>query len=375
MDMKFIKGKNAIITCTGLAIVAAAHISPMLIDKENRKPEDALDSMILNASDFLVDYGYNAGIGLIALGIIFTIISTLFKEFWAGYIEPFLTDHINQLERELRKTRDATRTMLASHQLESAITQSTPQTAKSSFSSIYKKAFGNHCGSDGGLYKAIDKEIHPFLNPKTPHRSNHNSFVDITEKGGAFVWNEVATYRLHTIAFDRDIMHDDVITSPISYPLEYGTELKIRDEDLDEYSLKITVAGTVILDSITHFTRNDAGLFVSSDPDVLIKYERDNLKINLSKNIEINEAWTDVEIEEKTRSPYEDDMLVGMRQHPTCGSTIHMRLPVGWQFEEINMSNNADWKVTHPGGKNALSANNPNWIMPGILYVCRWRKI
>lgn len=88
--------------------------------------------------------------------------------------------------------------------------------------------------------------------------------------------------------------------------------------------------------------------------------------------IQIVKPWVDVRVEEK--SYLEDDMLVGMRQQPTCGASLQINLPEEWEFTEVHMENRDEWRITYPGGNNVLLASNTSWIMPGILYVCRWKR-
>lgn len=340
--------------------------------ESNLDSQDFWQSAILFIVLLFKDWGLESGTLLVILSIFTITIKYTFDSFWNEYIQPFLVDHINKLETELGKVRDFTQEALNSNQISAAISNATPEIAATSLPKIYEKAFGLHCASGNGLFAAMNKDIHPFLDPNKPHRSNHNTVVHITDHERGCVWNETSTYRMHTIAFDEDIAKEDVRKEPINHIVKYGTGLQVKKDGLLDHSLKVYIDNKLEYNSDADIILDSTGTVISKNPVAGISYDGTWLDVALSIPTEINKPWIDIRIEEK--SVLEDDMLVGMRQEPTCGASLHINLPENWKFTEVHMSNSNDWTVTHPGGKNVLSANNQSWIMPGILYVCRWKR-
>ena len=316
------------------------------------------------------------GFGVIFLSgaVAVYFMSSGIENFFKNKISPIVTDHVDRLSDELNQVSVDTKKLLGAKMLESVVAASPQSEVRSKLRYIHEKAYGAHCGSELGLYAAVEKKLSMFLDPEKPHRSDYHQTVTVVENSAdSITWHEVCSYKIHTLCFENNSDRSD----PVEYPIMFSSTIKAAELSFDgddpKYKLLIMVGEDKIFDSVQDLSLGVGGeVMVNGDiQGVSVDQYSDTLKIIIEKPYQIRKPWIEVEIKET--STIKDDYFISRRNEPTCGAKITMNLPDNWWFELISFGHPDDWTI-HQHPTNTLSAFTKSWLLPGITFFCKWER-
>ena len=313
------------------------------------------------------------GVILLIGGFTSYFLSTGIESFFKGKISPILASHVDRLSDELKTVSTNTNSLLSAKLLSNIIDASPEDLVKNHIKQAHEKAFGKHCGSNHGLYTAVENKFSSFYEESQPHRSDYNQTVTVVENSAdSIVWHEVCTYKIHTISLS-DKYGDE---SEVPYNLRFSSTVKVAELTFDgndpKYKLVITVEESEIFNSEVHLKLEQGKVVIKEDIEGLkINHTGNTLNIELDRNYPLTKEWTHIEIKET--STIFDDYFISRRNEPTCGANINMNLPDGWSFELISFGHPNDWTI-HQHPMNTLSAITKRWLFPGITFFCKWQR-
>lgn len=366
--------KSWLFVLVGLAALFLGHVAEPLADSHFQgKDVPSFISRILANDDQLQFWG----IFLIAVTFSVEYLSSKLAEFFTKSVTPIIDKHVEELSQSLETISATTRTMLSERLIESIVNSSDQETVKKQLKNIHAKAYGEHCAADQGFYTAINQKYLPFLERNKPHRSEYQQTVTVVEHGpDSIKWHEVCTYKIHTIG--HDLQYGATEREGIKHKIKFSTTVEASkltfDGDDPFYSLILKVNDEILFDSKDHLVIGDTGAVEVKDNSMNwleVSHIANSLTISISKNHEIREAWTNIEIIES--STITDDYFISRRNEPTYGANININLPDGWYFEHIAFGHPEDWNI-HQHPVNTLSANTRTWLLPGITFFCKWKR-
>tara|TARA_Y100000588_G_C14206388_1_gene904856 strand:+ start:721 stop:1830 length:1110 start_codon:yes stop_codon:yes gene_type:complete len=306
-----------------------------------------------------------------------TTVSPVFKN-----IKKSLEEHISSVQKQAtdrfaNEFEEASR-VLKSRNLIETMENTESEILKACMPEIQSKIYGDHTKSDHSLTAAVEKHLGRYFTSKAPHRSTYRKMINILPKeDGSFRWDEVSSYKIHSIAHDKDYP-DNGFTGPEApnlYPIHYRSSglLPSIDSDLSSLVLKIKIDGKELIDSRNLIIPNDQDTFEleQNGYNMKIKREKRNILISFDYDIPINKAWTDVEIVEQSISS--DTSITLHSICPTCKMDISVTVPDSYEIGEYALSNKDRWEVTDDPYYR-LVVRNDGWVFPGLAAHISWRK-
>lgn len=305
-----------------------------------------------------------------------TSVSPVFRN-----IKESLEQHISHVqnkatERFANEFEEASKALKSRHLIDTA-NHTPPDVLKDCLPELYSKIYGDHSKSDHSLRSAVEKYIGSYFTSKTPHRSNYRKMISIIpNEDGSFRWDEVSSYKIHSIAHDKDYPNNGFTgpEAPNRYPIHYRSSglLPSEESDLSSLVLKIKIDGEELIDS-RNFVIPNSDKFEIKQNGYTYSIKRINRQIFVSfdYDIPINKAWTDVEIVEQSISS--DTSITLHSICPTCKMDISVTVPDNYEIGEYTVSNSERWEITDDPYYRIVLRNS-DWVFPGIAAHISWRK-
>ncbi len=383
----------------GLALVASATVIFKSFSDELTGINGLLDSTIT----LFVSWGSSIVIGMLMAVVSITILRHGVELFWHHYLKPPLDEYskllsmgveshtqelssdignkLQSLTDELSNFQLDANKLLKDNLLESVVSRSGPEYLTDKMNLIHEKAYGSHCSQAAGLYGAISNTLYPFLDPKKPHRSQHNQTIVVSELDDKIIWKETSQFEVHTIAFDDTYITPGIIQKE---PIEYLLKFKSGGNyvDLDKMVLEISVDGETIvsLKDLLIIRPNESDgedELISKDAEILTIAHDNSGFVNFlfHKTIEITKRKILVKVHEESYLSEEDNFYVAKREEPTYSSTISITLPPKWTFYNFTVPDETKWgspNKTPFSDSSSMVADINDWVLPGIIISCNW---
>lgn len=350
------------------------HILLRTVDTKSTTP---FPEELLKLFDSFKDNLLWIGIGLVIANVIYVAAIDNMHLLWKKIILPDIKKNIDTVSS---KYVDAVRSDTVDRVLNLAETED----IRSNVKPIFSKLYGDHCVKEKGLFQYINREIFPFLESESVHRSSYTKKISIEEEDSGHMWHEVCEFSLHCIALDEDY-HNDSLIDNYEYELKYNPSMKVSTfpEKLESiWKLKIEIEVTedgerkkeTIFDSVNSLTiENDKIIKKDNiDCDLEVDIENEDFTCKFSKKLNLKHAFTKICITETSYVP-ENYFTLSTRE-PSCGMDIDIHLPPQWEFEDYVIFNkDKSWSTSlHPS--NRLSCHTNGWVLPGIVFNCHWKK-
>lgn len=333
----------------------------------------------------------NTTLAIMAAGVLIIYIERIINKAWDEKAQPVLTETLTSLSEkthkeiaqlqqkakdELRLHYDKTTEILRSETIDDIVNSTDPKKLTESIPSFFKNAYGSHTASTHSLLHAINENVLPHCDHKVPHRSSYDKSIKIVDnKDGTFTWHEICRYKIHCITFDDDYP-DCTITEDedrIYFNANYLSNSIVgdikNDADLKKHLVKIKIGGEVIFDSQKDLSITNGEIACTNGVDASYTLKGEYLLIKIKNKIELKNAWTQVEVQEK--SIIKDTSLTLHQSSPLCRANINVNLPDGWKFENIIFSNASLWNYSEEPD-HMLVAQTDQWLLPGIIGHFEW---
>jgi hypothetical protein len=351
------------------SLIARSVLQSITLNKES----NALEIFLVKVLSEYTNEFILGGFILIAVGLLTKSLTKRVSELWK-------TEISKELSNEITSASDRTRELVAYRTVDEVVASAdVPAEALSKqLPNIYSKIYGDHCGNEESLLAAVQKKHSNFYDSKIPHRSDYHQTVTVKNHNTeTIVWQEVCSYKLHTVALDPKYTPENKSPSDVIHLLRYVSVASVTE--LDSFHLEISVKHGNEGNSISIFDSrkslliddNQVSIKPGFEEHINITQEGDELYLAFEQDIQLVDPWTHVEIKE--HSIIRDDYMLSRRNEPTCRAKINISLPTNWKFELIMFGHPNDWTI-HQYPPSTLSAWTNDWILPGITFYCKWNR-
>lgn len=364
--------------------VVAYFAFPYMIELEALKGNELFEKHVIGKKKEISDFL------LMGAGALFVIWQAKghMKSLWQTTVSPVfanmqtsLQTHIDTVQdsanKEFAENFEEASQLLRHNHIREVVQKATSAELKEVRSEYRAQLYGMHTKSELGLSAAIDSILGKYLDPKEPHRSSYSKMINVIETPeGSFRWDEVSSYKIHSICHDKDYRQASEVgpQAPIKHPIRYRStcELIPGGQGLAQHKLKIKVSGEVIFDSERDLVDESDELATYEENGCTAKFEivDGGIVVDFYKEILLSDAWTTVEIFESSISS-DQNLTVGM-SIPVCKAEISITLPQGYEFTNSAFSI-GKWEKTMELDY-ALVARNDGWVFPGLVASIDWKK-
>ncbi|MEW6981057.1 hypothetical protein AAD001_00240 [Colwelliaceae bacterium 6471] len=341
----------------------------------------------------IVSTGSATALGILMFAGLSVIIRNIFDWFFHKYIEPHIKTYVDAVKTETDKAtsdiklglqdlasnlemyQKESKELLNENVLNSIISRSEPDYLKGAFYLFHESAYGSHCGKIEGLYGHLNKEIYNYFKPEVPHRSQHNQSVVISEVGDDVFWHETTRFEVHTIAFDNNYDQVKDSVKSIDYLLKYSTAGKFKDVNKITLEISIDKNPTIKLHDLIEIDENEIKVKDAEKDKLTVIQAGNQVIFHFHINIPLNSHKTKVHIIEESILHDDENSYVIKRLEPTYGSCINVSLPPAWEILEFVVPSEVNYGEPNRNVvKNIRNADINDWVLPGIIAACNWKR-
>ena len=311
----------------------------------------------------------------LATGIAISYAAKRLKSFWQDSINPMISSELETLRKAFSASH--------SENFEKAVSNMTCEALDSKTHSVLSRVYGSHCNNPDSFSQFILSKLGVYFHQASPHRSNYKrkiTLVRCKEDPTRFLWHEVCSHKIHCISNgpNKNDQYIKEIKNPNKVPLTYNSKAIVgalnNPKDLDEHRVEVKANSTVKFNSEEELTLQEGKLF-SSNKFATAEYDAGTRELTIcyEEMLVLDREWTDVEITEHSILAEEDTNLFVRSKLPICRAEIDFTLPEGWVFSDVWFADDDQWRKNH-SLPNRLIATTEEWLIPGTIFHCGWRK-
>lgn len=317
---------------------------------------------------------------LIGLGFILNGAGKLARTLWDESFAITFKTGFKDISDVILENLKPIKNTLEADKLDDLIKKSNKDEVLRSLKSCNSILYGNHCDSDRALINAVQRKFNKFYKKTISYRTDcHKSAIISVKDNDYCFWEEIHDYNVFCPAYSSDYRElSDKEIERCSYKIHHksgGIVGKIDNVDeLSEHSIVIEIDNKVIFDLKNQLEIETNGKLKSTHPDLIVNYDGQNLHLEINVNIEITKADTKVRILEKSVISTGDNLFIWATSVPFYSGTFNIKIPDKWDFQDVSQGDKSWQKPVRNQSSNDLYARIDGWVLPGIVFVAKWKK-
>lgn len=315
-------------------------------------------------------------LGTFLVGSALSFLGRRLKSVWNGTLKKAVNDEVEAFKASLSFSLDL-------QKMKECIDTISTDEVKNSVPQVYSRIYGKHCLRENSLRHFIQERIDAYYHEKKPHRSSYTRNVKLVElmgKDDFFLWDEVCSYKVHSVFHDNNYEHDARLDKgeETTFLVEYFARTNVGVinclKDLNPYCIRILFDGKEVFNSSAKISYDD-GKIQSLDDDFKVLYfpETKEIEFRYKKIFPIEKSMTDVEIHEKSLISKDDNHYSVRSSSPVCGAELQFSIPLGWELSDSWITDEDSWRRIK-NESTMVYAKTDEWLLPGMLFYCTWLK-